>query len=246
MEKKSATIYMPRFQKTCRPRGWTIRGDQYVGSGISGDVYRACLGKDCDYVAKIMHIMPENLADLYEEAKLMRELGEKNLAPRFQTGIVCDNVKDLEKVFVDAKEFVTNKQIREENQRHTIEWSRNSFDKELGVYLKRLQSSPLYGVIFSRYVPSSLELVNNKNDQKQQIAEAVRKLVDQFEDLYFDADYVGTGGNVRVYRNPISGKWTAKLIDVGHSSFAPTSPKRTSYQREKLVEDILHEMFDSV
>lgn len=238
----AVTFHLPRFQKTCNPTGWRIKGNEYLGSGISGDVYKACLGSDCDYVAKVMHIAPEHLKEAYDEGTNMYRLGQLGLAPRFQTGIVCDDITKLRKIFTHAKQFDTDLATRRENTLSNLQFAKKMKEIKMQQEIEKILKSRLYSVIFSRYVPDSLSSIpaDERKKLKPEIRDAVTRLWNQLDENKFHSDFQGP--NLRLFRAP-SGKWVAKLVDVGHGEFVHDFKPFSRQERDTFisgaVEDLL-------
>jgi hypothetical protein len=238
-EKTPVHIHLPRLIPTCVPPGWKILGNQYVGSGVAGDVYRACLGKDCNYVAKVIHTTPDDLRHVEEESRNMWILGQKHLSPRFQTGIVCNDLSQLKKIITDEKDFDAHRSFRQYNTQQEIQFAEQNHDQEEVDNLRRRFYSPQYAVLFSNFVPHALDERKRRtpNLYEKPVEDAVRELVRELSKLKFQADF--KSDNVHAY--PSRGKWIAKLVDVGFAGFGKDEMSPT--EQEEDVQRVLQDWF---
>jgi hypothetical protein len=209
-------FHPPPFVQSCSPRGWRILGDQYIGSGVEGDVYRACLKDNCDFVAKVIHAEPEDLPALYEQKRLMYELGQENLAPRLQTALLCRDFKKLTSVIEHFTEFQKHREFRDQEILDNIRFLRKRAlrtDLEHAEVLANRLKSPLYSVLFSSYMPKTDKQQDSKYEKP--IRAAIEQLLIKLAQLGIAYDQMSSD-NIRVYQNA-QGQWIAKLVDVGHT-----------------------------
>lgn len=232
------------FRKTCQPKGWRILGDQFVGSGIQGDVFKACFKDDCGYVAKVMHLLPEYLPALKAEKNLMYALGQKNLSPEFKKGILCKDFQKLAKIITNKEDFDAHRSYREENALYDIQSLRESKspdDLQKAAKIESLMKSPLYGVLFSKYVPESLD--DKKRKQKAlyeaPVRKAMKSLLLELAKLGIHPDLLDSN-NIRVYQDA-QGQWVAKLIDLG---FTRKAHAWQSDDLEKALDYLIHDKFE--
>lgn len=214
-----------RFIDTCTPKHWRIKGDEYIGSGAFGDVFRACRDKkDCNYIAKIIHYAPSHFEALKREKEDMYQLGNIGLAPHLHEAILCNDLKALTNLIDEpgrANVFLLG---RRESEAEGLRYPEED----------ELAGSPNYAVFFSDF------LQQVKPSNIQELRSAVEYLLDQLWKIGIDPD--STSGNILPYRNSLVEPWKVKLVDVGEMTHheAPFHPSQK--EREEKIKRALHEI----
>lgn len=223
MEKKQI-----RFRKTCSPKNWRIQGNQYIGSGRQSDVYRACLGKNCNYVGKIIHYRKNNLTDIQNGKDVMFELGERGLSPKLREAILCNDLQALRRIIDSPKKFDEVQQGHEENWKEDLKHHYASVDDK-----KRAQemlTSPHYAVFFQDFVKEE------KPHKIDDILPAVKNLLDQLFALGFRP--YPFKENILPYMEKKTSKWGAKIVGEVDKWSSPLSAE----EKKQLLFDSLEEI----
>lgn len=228
MTTKNVTFWEPPFTRSCSAKGWHIEGNQYLGSGAFGDVFRACHGKDCDYVAKIIRYTPDSLSELQREKSLLYKLGQQGVSPRLQQALLCDDLKSLSKMIHHPQTYLDLVAKRKAELLEDLPHYKPS--PEDYRHMKQLLESPDIAILFSNYIqgigPSHIE----------ELRPAVESLIDTLLSQGLIPDV--NKGNLVPYREK-NKKWKVKLVDVGFMSMNPTPVKLTSYERKQFVDQAL-------
>ena len=221
----------PPFVETCDFQNWRIKGKQHIDSGGFGDVFRACQGNDCKYVAKIIHYTPSHFDALQREKNDMYMLGNMGLSPRLHRAILCNKKEELYQGiddFNDAKSVFEDRSKEEEEE--------NS----------ELFKSPNYAVLFSDFIQSFKPKDMKKRDYIKKLDLPVTKLLDQLWKMGLAPD-TATPGNILPYLDPLSKEWKVKLVDVGDIRHYDSPNFLSKEEQESQIEialDAIADLFD--
>ena len=191
-------LFFP-FEQTCSPTGWRIQGNKYVGGGSFGDVFRACKGNNCKYVAKIIHYAPSFMEDIENEKNYMYILGNRGLSPKLDHAILCNDWEELKKLIDDYEQAKQPLESRRDAERESEQ--------------KELFESPNYAILFSDFVPQGNPSIEDL--KSEEFKEALTNFLTQFAKLGLEPDTIS--GNILPYQDPHK-KWKMKLVDTGEMS----------------------------